>query len=393
MRTIIVIFFIFLPFGLSSRSEESASLRFQKPSGYEGYDEVKQRMTWNSEQLFRGENFHLLTQHPASGFDRIKNSPLFHFGLVFEYEIRKNTLPFLRSSQTYSRNQESKLKKQESKTVFTQIVFNNNKTIAAYLELIQGLALQVYFDDNGQLNHLSFLNHLGRRQIQFDQNEQILKDEFVEHSETNKALLQEHSKLFEDLINFETKIESNADDTVKINYQMKLPNEPKNVLDDFRKIQGYCKAVSEGKSAPLLKNKVFHNHTASIYIYIFYSNKHVAFVGVRELEQYRDIGYFFTFSKENYLTKYIEGDITFNVNAVGREVEETAALPQKGSGLEIKFHESGYPSNYRTIVKERLYGRQIEWNDKGEVISDIDLDIPKPWLDAPKNVENPQSKN
>ena len=63
------------------------------------------------------------------------------------------------------------------------------------------------------------------------------------------------------------------------------------------------------------------------------------------------------------------------------------------SGTKITFHENNCPALYRTIVKNRLFGRQIEWNDKGEVISDIDLDIPKPWLDAPKNVENPQSKN
>ncbi|MDR3232686.1 MAG: hypothetical protein LBT46_03300, partial [Planctomycetaceae bacterium] len=58
-------------------------------------------------------------------------------------------------------------------------------------------------------------------------------------------------------------------------------------------------------------------------------------------------------------------------------------------GIEITFHPTGYPANYRTIVKGRLFGRQIEWNDKGEVISDVDLDIPKPWADAPKKPAAP----
>lgn len=60
-------------------------------------------------------------------------------------------------------------------------------------------------------------------------------------------------------------------------------------------------------------------------------------------------------------------------------------------GIEVTFHPNGYPSTYRTIVRDRLYGKQIEWNDKGEVILDVDLDIPKEWKDAHKKVE-PQPK-
>jgi hypothetical protein len=57
-------------------------------------------------------------------------------------------------------------------------------------------------------------------------------------------------------------------------------------------------------------------------------------------------------------------------------------------GIEVTFHSNGYPANYRTVVNNRLYGRQIEWNDKGELISDVDLDIPKEWKDAPKRNES-----
>ncbi|MDR1477848.1 MAG: hypothetical protein LBJ00_02790 [Planctomycetaceae bacterium] len=59
-----------------------------------------------------------------------------------------------------------------------------------------------------------------------------------------------------------------------------------------------------------------------------------------------------------------------------------------GSGVEVMFHSTGYPATYKTIVKNRLFGRQIEWNDKGEVVSDIELDIPKEWKDAPKKIES-----
>jgi hypothetical protein len=53
-------------------------------------------------------------------------------------------------------------------------------------------------------------------------------------------------------------------------------------------------------------------------------------------------------------------------------------------GVEVTFHPNGYPAHYRTIIRNRLFGRQIEWNDKGEVVSDVDLDIPKTWADASK---------
>ncbi|MDR0611031.1 MAG: hypothetical protein LBG58_13045 [Planctomycetaceae bacterium] len=97
-------------------------------------------------------------------------------------------------------------------------------------------------------------------------------------------------------------------------------------------------------------------------------------------------GYVFDTKTNGLLDLYIEGMVS---------------LPDKfdikpylaGNGIEVRFHPTGYPASYKTIVRNRLFGRQIEWNDKGEVISDIDFDIPKPWLDAPKNDENPQSKN
>ncbi|MDR2346385.1 MAG: hypothetical protein LBE18_09990 [Planctomycetaceae bacterium] len=61
-------------------------------------------------------------------------------------------------------------------------------------------------------------------------------------------------------------------------------------------------------------------------------------------------------------------------------------------GIEVEFHISGYPASYRSIVGDRLYGRQIEWNDKGEVISDIDLDIPKEWKNTPKKTDDNPTK-
>jgi hypothetical protein len=116
-------------------------------------------------------------------------------------------------------------------------------------------------------------------------------------------------------------------------------------------------------------------------------------------------GYFLRFSPEGSVLAYVEGvmhklsdlyDINDSIDNYFTATEwivfDQCLVIEKG--VEIFFHSNGFPSKYRTHVKhDRLLGRQIEWNDKGEVISDIDLDIPKPWIDAPKNVENSQSKN
>jgi antitoxin component YwqK of YwqJK toxin-antitoxin module len=61
-------------------------------------------------------------------------------------------------------------------------------------------------------------------------------------------------------------------------------------------------------------------------------------------------------------------------------------------GIEVTFHPNGHPATYHTIVRDRLYGKQIEWNDKGEVLSNVDLDIPKTWTDIPKMINSPSQK-
>ncbi|MDR1924078.1 MAG: hypothetical protein LBQ66_06860 [Planctomycetaceae bacterium] len=54
-------------------------------------------------------------------------------------------------------------------------------------------------------------------------------------------------------------------------------------------------------------------------------------------------------------------------------------------GIEVTFHSNGHPATYRTIEQNHLRGRQIEWNDKGNIISNVNLDTPKPLPDTEKN--------
>jgi antitoxin component YwqK of YwqJK toxin-antitoxin module len=98
-------------------------------------------------------------------------------------------------------------------------------------------------------------------------------------------------------------------------------------------------------------------------------------------------GYFLSFKNDN-LHIYAEGDIPLKItnyyDATIKDNTKLNNLSIDGKGIEIKFHPNGFPASYKSIVKNRLYGRQIEWDDKGEIVSDVDLDIPKEWKDAPK---------
>jgi hypothetical protein len=142
------------------------------------------------------------------------------------------------------------------------------------------------------------------------------------------------------------------------------------------------------KELPLFDKK---KDTPSIYVRLVNNNlKHILIM--RKSDGYNDDklsydGYFLSF-KDNRLLIYAEGDISMAFNryydVTAKDNTKLDNLSINGKGTEIKFHSTGFPSTYKSIVKNRLYGHQIEWNDKGEIISDIDLDIPKEWKDAPK---------
>jgi hypothetical protein len=107
-------------------------------------------------------------------------------------------------------------------------------------------------------------------------------------------------------------------------------------------------------------------------------------------------GHYMSINKEGKILAYAEGEFG---NIETRKIEDfykkredfqhyywysLSSFVALTKGVEVKFHSNGYPASYRTVVKNRLYGLQIEWNDKGELISEVDLDIPKEWKDTPK---------
>ena len=62
----------------------------------------------------------------------------------------------------------------------------------------------------------------------------------------------------------------------------------------------------------------------------------------------------------------------------------TYIIHPDGRGIIVTFHATGYPATYTSVARNRLFGRQIKWDERGEVFSDTDLDFPQPWPDAPK---------
>jgi hypothetical protein len=97
-------------------------------------------------------------------------------------------------------------------------------------------------------------------------------------------------------------------------------------------------------------------------------------------------GKIFLFDSTGKLKEYCEGDIEKVLP------EGSGKFTINGTGAKIQFFANGFPASYQTVVKNRLYGRQIEWNDKGEVVSDVDLDIPQEWKDAPKKIDPNKSE-
>lgn len=160
-------------------------------------------------------------------------------------------------------------------------------------------------------------------------------------------------------------------------------------------IQKYCDNIAVGNPGPLIENPVFAKqnflngrypaHIVNLHFYEdFISDAYV------ELNTGPDFGYYLSLNREGNPTRYVEGDL---LETDPTEVDSQNPAKHRrqmtvnGTGRILTFYSSGYPATYTNIVKNRLFGRQIEWNVSGDVISDVDQDIPIAWKDAPKNEE------
>jgi hypothetical protein len=226
---------------------------------------------------------------------------------------------------------------------------NGNKTFDAYAEKRHNFWDDVWYDSN-------YLNDLRKK----------------------KTLTTHPNTRFEDLYRLPTK----PSDKVVIAVLQGISNGYKNIRDgDVRK---------------LLAIQGFDKHpTNDIYIDIALVKKHIGSVLCSQLLNEGRYACYMQFNEQEQLTTYRLGNLmkpTNQTNSIGLNTGNKMPHGIDGNGTEVKFHPTGYPASYKTIVKNRLFGRQIEWNDKGEVISDVDLDIPKPWADAPKKDDDSGQK-
>jgi hypothetical protein len=270
---------------------------------------------------------------------------------------------------------------------------NNHEKIASYVERGKILNLQtlINFDRNGNPRYCEIdrrVNPSGTVTIAWNDKGKILKKDNVSlllnlktdwpshnGNNTNSSLEQKKLLLKPDLFQ---QPQLKGDSVLKVFNRLKI-------LSSIQKIEDFQPLFQW----PLTKSKEKET-VGSICI----SKNHVRILAMACRTKEGFSGYFLSFNSDGKIMSYIEGvmqDFDQPVETSHQSSLKESYLPifdfnlRLGKGIEIEFNGEKYPVNYRTFVKhDRLFGRQIEWNDKGEVISDVDLDIPKPWADAPK---------
>jgi len=351
------------------------------------YADVKKRMEWLADTIQKGNSFHRLFDSP--GLEEVRNVPVFENSLMLYYRKSIEKQFYLGSANVQKRSPNT--------SPAATISFHNNGIVGYYDEFLLGRNVTVRFNDTGKLRNINFSDLIGQREIEFGVNENVLSD-------TYKKLVEEGIRI---CLEGKQQVDAEIRESIAAGYtdvQKKLPKEwllqlPEKLDDEtirnqLTKIEEYRQAVIAGDALPLVNNGMFVRDDARPHVKVSYSSAKVAFVGVYDPENFRSNGFFMVFDEYFRLTKYVEGEITFDQNLTGYEVAKTAKLHlrdlpiernRRPSGLEITFHSTGYPSSYKTIVRNELIGRQIEWDEKGNVISDIDTSLPSEPIIESKN--------
>jgi hypothetical protein len=373
----------------------------------EDYEKTESRIALLTKQLYEGDNFHALKQYPSSGFSCVKNDRSFQFNLMLIYECKVKKPYHLIKASLVKRGYIN-IRKKQSACVSVDIAFYDSKLPRAYNEFFPPSDYYLIYNDEGYLTEMNYGGMEEWRTIKFDKTGKIIDNKLdnkfsAEDKLENELIRKEFAQLAGKPVSQPevTPITNLASD-----YCTKVPE--KLLRSDIRsvlsRVEKYRIACMDGKVEPLLSHPIFipqkptaaelanpnfggiHDQWSSS-IHAFYSGEALAFVGVKGGNR-RDCGFFLVFDDQLRFQRYVKGEVEFDYNSSGHNVGKTAKVPDNGSGIEIIFHKNGYPATYRSIVKKRLFGRQIEWNDKGEVMSDIDLDIPKELEEAPKENES-----
>ena len=170
---------------------------------------------------------------------------------------------------------------------------------------------------------------------------------------------------------------------------LQIPREEKKYEPLLKNCVEFVETLNSGSVSRLLHIGGFDAKIHDIPEAVFHFNGNIVCdVAVAQvLGTPRPWGKYLAFDNEGRIKLWMEGSLQETTLPQDSETQ-SAKYGIDGNGVEIRFHPTGYPACYKTIVRNRLFGRQLEWNEKGELLSDVDLDIPQPWPDAPKTEED-----
>ncbi|MDR2643025.1 MAG: hypothetical protein LBC74_09545 [Planctomycetaceae bacterium] len=362
----------------------------------ESYEKTIEHLTWLTKQLHEGDNFHLLKEYPYRGFLHVKNDPTFQFDFSLFYECELKQQHYLESAALLKRgylNIDSK----EKMSLFVKLVFKKSQKYSVYVWQFPPDLNFLFFNDESKLAGITHSDDDGQYTIHIDDNTKTIKKEFYEYDKKIKQkkiairdIVKKKADLSEPKQPFQPPIK------LEPNYCTKIPD--KLMRTDIRVVLSRAErlrlAAIAGKAEPFIEhtaivpreptkaekaNPNFERITKwRANIWGFYAGNDLAFLGVHGGSIQNDCGCFLVFDDQSRLQRYAEGEIKFDYNSSGHEVAKTARVSDTGIGVEITFHKNGYPSEYKSIVKNRRFGRQIKWDENGNLISDIDQDIPLP---------------
>jgi hypothetical protein len=277
--------------------------------------------------------------------------------------------------------------------MFIVMLDDKKNVLLGYSEIIPDLitVFDIEFNESGNLKNIT--KNRGsdwelEREMEWNNEGKLVKDKKYESDKQIKKL--DNAKfIFPDVKKIEKSFASEW---------QKLPQQLPNKINSFKKIEKIKSDYQNCNFGSFFVNTASKNISVNqTFVDILYKENLLKSIfcsygesTMKNNKIYQDC-YYIQFNKSGQIEYYIEGNLN----------KENVSIPDNGNSfdantisitpglsvIEIKYHSTGYPATYKSITKNRLYGRQIEWNDKGEVISDIDLDIPKEWKDAPKKTD------
>jgi hypothetical protein len=277
-------------------------------------------------------------------------------------------------------------KRCKSYSVLTGLHFNDSNKIAFYSEFKRAASLEVRYDEKSNtINNIQYYGRNGKRKIELDADGKLIRDTFDAHDA--KTLIEIAKPI--DYGKFPPKDQPL---TKNITSRFTLPTQKNKKLPQLiYAMDKFLNPTLKGELQPIL------NYVATrfskidrVCTDIKFDNDRVTLITVRA--HYIDKqGIFLVFDNSKNLIKYVEGSMQMDYDTMEYDMS-IPDLIKNGESIQVTFHRNGYPATYHSIIRNRLFGRQIEWNDKGEVVSDVDLDIPQEWKDAPQKIDPNKSK-